>query len=90
MIVIKIWVSTRQSFCTTNHIKAVLPFGKQMLLIGSSSIAADNASQRFIYNTNSGALLFDADGNQTGFDAVQIATLFNEPTISASDIFVTM
>ncbi|MEO1375483.1 MAG: calcium-binding protein, partial [Cyanobacteria bacterium J06635_10] len=63
---------------------------EEQILIGSSSIAADNASQRFIYNTNSGALLFDADGNQTGFDAVQIATLFNKPTISASDIFVTM
>lgn len=62
---------------------------EEQILISSSSIAAENASQRFIYNTNSGALLFDADGNQTGFDAVQIATLSNEPTISASDIFVT-
>ncbi|MEO1765297.1 MAG: hypothetical protein AAFR83_26010 [Cyanobacteria bacterium J06629_18] len=31
---------------------------------------------------------FDADGNQTGFDAVQIARISNEPTISADDIFV--
>lgn len=35
---------------------------------------ANNASQRFIYNTSTGALFFDADGNQTGFGAVQIAT----------------
>jgi Ca2+-binding RTX toxin-like protein len=63
---------------------------EDQILIGSSSVTADNSTQRFIYNTNSGALLFDADGNQTGFDAVQIATLSNQATISANDIFVTL
>ncbi|MEO0934582.1 MAG: calcium-binding protein, partial [Cyanobacteria bacterium J06641_2] len=63
---------------------------EDQILIGTSPVAADNTTQRFIYNTNSGALFFDADGNQTGFDAVQIATLSNEPTISANDIFVTV
>jgi Ca2+-binding RTX toxin-like protein len=62
---------------------------EDQILIGSSS-TANNATQRFIYNTNSGALYFDADGNQSGFDAVRIATLILEPTISASDIFVTL
>ncbi len=62
---------------------------EDQILIGSSS-AADSATQRFIYKTNSGGLYFDADGNQSGFDAVRIATLILEPTISASDIFVTL
>ncbi|BAY81376.1 hypothetical protein NIES267_08520 [Calothrix parasitica NIES-267] len=63
---------------------------EDQILIGSGLDTANNANQRFIYNTVSGSLYFDADGNQTGFDAVQIATLSNDPTISASDIFVTV
>ena len=62
---------------------------EDQILIGSST-QANNATQRFIYRANTGALYFDADGNETGFDAVRIATLSNEPTIGASDIFVTM
>ena len=58
------------------------------ILIGSGAVAATNASQRFIYNTSTGALFFDADGNQTGFGAVQIATLSNKPTIDGGDISV--
>ncbi|MBE9107004.1 hypothetical protein IQ229_19345 [Nostoc cf. edaphicum LEGE 07299] len=49
------------------------------ILIGSGTVAATSASQRFIYNTSTGALFFDADGNQTGSSAVQIATLSNKP-----------
>ncbi|MEO1431886.1 MAG: calcium-binding protein, partial [Cyanobacteria bacterium J06633_8] len=63
---------------------------EDQILIGSSLFSADSATQRFIYDTNSGTLLFDADGNQTGFDAVQIARLLSKPTITASDIFVTV
>ncbi|MBE9104681.1 hypothetical protein IQ229_06915 [Nostoc cf. edaphicum LEGE 07299] len=58
------------------------------ILIGSGAVATTSASQRFIYNTSTGALFFDADGNQTGFGAVQIATLSNKPLISGNDIFV--
>jgi Ca2+-binding RTX toxin-like protein len=58
------------------------------ILIGSGAVATTSASQRFIYNTSTGALFFDADGNQTGFGAVQIATLSNKPTIGSNDIFV--
>ncbi|MUH00351.1 hypothetical protein F7734_52020 [Scytonema sp. UIC 10036] len=58
-------------------------------LIGNGAVAATNSSQRFIYNTTTGTLFFDADGNQTAFGAVQVATLSNKPTIGTSDIFVT-
>ncbi|WP_081402834.1 CARDB domain-containing protein [Scytonema hofmannii] len=58
-------------------------------LIGSGAVAATNSSQRFIYNTTTGALFFDADGNQTAFGVVQVAMLSNKPTIGTSDIFVT-
>lgn len=62
---------------------------ENQILIGSSS-AADNDTQRFIYDRTNGALYFDADGNQTGFDAVQIATISNRSTIGGDDIFVAM
>lgn len=54
----------------------------------SGAGAASSANQRFIYNTSTGALFFDADGNQTGFGTVQIATLSNRPMIGANDISV--
>jgi Ca2+-binding RTX toxin-like protein len=57
-------------------------------LIGGGAMGVTSASQRFIYNTSTGALFFDADGNQTGFGAVQIATLSNKPLIGGNDIFV--
>ncbi|GAB1542225.1 hypothetical protein NUACC21_48990 [Scytonema sp. NUACC21] len=59
------------------------------ILIGSGAVTATSSSQRFIYNTSTGALFFDGDGNQTAFVTLQIATLSNKPTIGASDIFVT-
>ncbi|MEH1811619.1 MAG: hypothetical protein V7K26_28420 [Nostoc sp.] len=58
------------------------------ILIGSGAVATTSANQRFIYNISTSALFFDADGNQTGFGAVQIATLSNKPTIGGNDIFV--
>ncbi|NCS41943.1 MAG: hypothetical protein GPJ20_25170 [Microcystis aeruginosa BS13-10] len=53
-------------------------------LIGSS---ATNTSQRFIYNSTSGALLFDVDGNGIQ-SAQQIATLNTGLALTYEDIFV--
>jgi len=53
-------------------------------LIGSS---ATNASQRFIYNSTSVALLFDVDGNGIQ-SAQQIATLNTGLALTYEDIFV--
>ena len=41
-----------------------------------------------MYNTDNGALFFDADGNGTGSAAMQIATLTNAPAFANTDIFV--
>ena len=48
---------------------------------------AESAAHRIIYNTASGALLYDADGSGAG-GAVQIATLNGKPKVTASDFFV--
>ncbi len=44
-------------------------------------------AQRFLYNTTTGALFFDANGRATG-ERTQIATLTTKPSISANDIVV--
>jgi len=49
--------------------------------------AAADADDRIIYNSSTGALLFDADGNGAGA-AVQFATLLGAPSLAASDFLV--
>ena len=60
------------------------PLTETQFILGSS---ATSASQRFIYNSTNGALLFDADGNGLG-TAKQIATLSIGLALTAEDIFV--
>ncbi|MFD1331152.1 M10 family metallopeptidase C-terminal domain-containing protein, partial [Methylopila musalis] len=49
--------------------------------------AAADASDRLIYHKSSGSLFYDADGTGS-IAAIKIATLTSNPTLSASDIFV--
>ena len=53
-------------------------------LLGST---ATNVSQRFIYNSSNGALLFDIDGNGIQI-AKQIATLNTGLALTFEDIFI--
>ncbi|MDP3480644.1 MAG: calcium-binding protein [Desulfoprunum sp.] len=54
----------------------------------STTGIAGDANDYFLYNTSSGALLYDADGNGQGV-AVQFATLTTKPAITANDFLVT-
>jgi serralysin len=49
--------------------------------------AATTADQRFIYNSTTGALLFDYDGNLSGA-ASQIATLSTNPALGITDFII--
>jgi serralysin len=49
--------------------------------------AAQDADDRFIYDSATGNLYYDADGNGAGA-AMLFATLSNHPTLAASDIVV--
>ena len=50
---------------------------------------AHDASDRFIYETDTGKLFFDADGNQANsVAAILIATLINIPTVDWTDFFI--
>lgn len=53
----------------------------------STNGTAGDANDYILYNTTSGALLYDADGNGSGA-AVQFATLTTKPAITASDCMV--
>ena len=46
---------------------------------------AQDADDNILYNTATGQLSYDADGNGAGL-AVAFATLFGQPTLSASDM----
>jgi Ca2+-binding RTX toxin-like protein len=48
-------------------------------MLGTSATAA---SQRFIYNVNSGALFFDADGSGTSATQVRLAQLVGNPALT--------
>jgi Ca2+-binding RTX toxin-like protein len=53
----------------------------------SSSGAAHDSNDRVLYNTSTGQLYYDADGNGSGA-AQLIATLLNNPGVAATDITV--
>jgi Ca2+-binding RTX toxin-like protein len=55
---------------------------------GAALTAATLADTRFVYNSTTGALYFDADGSVTGPNAVLIATLTGAPVLTAANIIV--
>jgi Ca2+-binding RTX toxin-like protein len=57
-------------------------------LSGAGANTATGSLQRFIYDTTSGALFFDQDGDLGGFSAIQIATLSNSAGIGNTNIVV--
>ena len=54
---------------------------------GAGAVAGHDATDRIVYNTSTGALYFDADGNSSGA-AVEIAILTGHPTVLNTDILV--
>jgi Ca2+-binding RTX toxin-like protein len=53
--------------------------------VGASAVDADD---RIIYNDQTGALYFDADGSATGSAQLQFATLLGAPDLTRFDFFV--
>lgn len=51
----------------------------------TSGSAATTNAHRLIYNNQSGELFFDADGNGSAFQQVQIAQLSNNPNLTANN-----
>ncbi|MEO7222556.1 MAG: PQQ-dependent sugar dehydrogenase [Devosia sp.] len=54
----------------------------------SSAGVAHDRSDRLIYDTDSGRLYFDADGNRSTASRVHIATLRDAPVLSGDDVFI--
>ncbi|HEY1708833.1 MAG TPA: hypothetical protein VGG10_11260 [Rhizomicrobium sp.] len=53
--------------------------------VADANGTATNTSQHIIYNTHTGILYYDADGNGTAHAAVEFAVLTGAPTVSAAD-----
>lgn len=53
----------------------------------SGTGAAGDATDYILYNTNTGALFYDADGNGVAA-AIQFATLTGKPALSAGEFLV--
>ena len=64
----------------------LIPNSTPVLLSGSTLPTPSTSGGQFLYNASNGALWFDRDGADSGFAAVQVATLSNRPTLSASDL----
>ena len=63
--------------------------GGTVSLVSGTDPTASDASGQFLYDTDDGSLLWDADG--TGSEAaVLVATLSNIPSLAATDFFVTV
>ena len=61
------------------------PLGEGLFAANSTGTALDD-NDYILYNTTTGALLYDADGSGAGV-AVQFATLNNKPEIKENDFF---
>ena len=61
--------------------------GATMLRSGAGISAAADSDDYLIYNTSTGALYYDADGNGAGA-AVQFAVLTGNPLLTAGDFVV--
>lgn len=55
---------------------------------GAGVATANSASQRFLYNTTTGDLYFDADGSGGAFTATRFATLGNQAALTFNDIHI--
>jgi hypothetical protein len=53
-----------------------------------TALAPRDADDHIIYNSDTGALLYDADGFGTAFAAIRFATLTGSPTLTAADFVV--
>src|ERR1044072_6085337 len=64
-----------------------LTAGGTVSLVSGADPTASGATGQFLFDTDDGRLLWDADGTGSG-DAVLVATLSNVPSLTASDFAV--
>ena len=87
-----VWATDKLSFdnAVFNALGALGNFaaGDARFAAGAGFTSGQDASDRLIYNTTTGQLFYDADGNGAGASAL-VATLQGAPALAATDIVVT-
>jgi Ca2+-binding RTX toxin-like protein len=81
------------TFQLENAVFAALPTGplaETAFYANAGAVAANDPTDRVIYNITTGTLFYDADGSETLATAVQFATLTGSPDgVTAADFVVT-
>ena len=81
--------SEKNTIHLNNAIFNSLPIGAFSIENFVNGTVAKDSNSFIIYDSNTGNLYYDADGNGTASTPVQIATLTGHPTLKAADFVVT-
>ena len=65
-----------------------IPYGQLSEAAFTLSTETITTDTRIIYDRQTGAVSYDADGSDTAFSAIQFATLLGRPNVSETNFYI--